>query len=324
MKKLIFLVLAVLLTLSLAACTPAAPTESTNPGTTVPETTDSATVPSNPSSVGGSVNYFSLDLSEDQENMRYIIAYPNEDGSVYVEYMGDVKKVGNLDADTFDAITAALAESGLAALNGQEVSGEGEASGTMNITYADETMLSCSFSGEIPQEFRDAYAVMDDFFATLTASIPEYVPQPFVDGEVEQTLLAELNGIISGAGIANPDSYVISAVAKDEYFAYSLGLGSDTGVADAALCAPMMMTTAYSLAVVKLEEGADANAVCADFAANVDWQKWVCVMPSDALVATKDNMVLCLVADGDLYTQTSSGIENAGWTVVETLENPAV
>ena len=101
----------------------------------------------------------------------------------------------------------------------------------------------------------------------------------------------------------------------------TLGLSTDTGIADAAQCAPMMMTTAYSLSVVTLEEGADAEAVCADFAANVDWQKWVCVMPTNALVAVKDNMVLCLVADGDLYTMTAAGIESAGWTVVETLEN---
>ena len=83
----------------------------------------------------------------------------------------------------------------------------------------------------------------------------------------------------------------------------------------------MMMTTAYSLSIVKLEEGADADAVCADFAANVDWQKWVCVMPTNALVAVKDNMVLCLVAAGELYAMTASGIESTGWTVVETLEN---
>ena len=48
---------------------------------------------------------------------------------------------------------------------------------------------------------------------------------------------------------------------------------------------------------------------------------WVCVMPSNALVAVKDNMVLCLVAADELYAMTASGIESTGWTVVETLEN---
>ena len=59
-----------------------------------------------------------------------------------------------------------------------------------------------------------------------------------------------------------------------------------------------------------------------DFAANVDWMKWVCVMPNNAMVAVKDDLVLCLVAEGQLYSLTAIGIEAAGWTVVETLENP--
>ena len=44
-------------------------------------------------------------------------------------------------------------------------------------------------------------------------------------------------------------------------------------------------------------------------------------MPTNALVAVKDNMVLCLVAADELYAMTAAGIESTGWTVVETLEN---
>lgn len=314
MKKLTALVLAVLMTLSLAACT-SAPAETTAPATTAPATVPTYAAAENP------VTFFSISLGENFEDIRSITVFSNEDGTAHVEYVGDVKKIGEMDMNIFDGITAALNESGLTALNGQENYAEGEANGSMYIEMADGSMLVAGFNGEIPQEYRDGYAKMDAFFAQLTASIPEYVPQPMVLGEVEQTLLDELMGIISGSGMANPDAFTISAVAKDEYFAYTLGLSADTGIADAAQCAPMMMTTAYSLSVVKLEEGADAEAVCADFAANVDWQKWVCVMPTNALVATKDNMVLCLVADGDLYTMTAAGIESTGWTVVETLEN---
>ena len=38
--------------------------------------------------------------------------------------------------------------------------------------------------------------------------------------------------------------------------------------------------------------------------------------------AVKDDLVLCLVAEGQLYSLTAIGIENAGWTVVETMEKP--
>ncbi len=317
MKRLISLMLSILMVLSLAACgaAPAATTEPTQ--TTAPETLPVYPVSNNP------VTFLSMTIGEDYDNIRYLTAFLNEDGTVHIEYECDTKKVGTVDASTLHAITAVLAESGLSELNGQENYLEGEANGSMYITFDDESYLSAGFSGEIPQAYTDGYSQLEALFIQLTTSLPEYVPQPMVMGEVAEPLLTELLTILNGSGMANPDTFTIMPVLKeDEYFAYTLGLSADTGIAAAAQCAPMMMTTAYSLSVTELEEDADIDAVCADFAANVDWQKWVCVMPSNALVAVKDNMALCLVADGALYAQTVSGIEASGWTVVETMENP--
>jgi len=84
----------------------------------------------------------------------------------------------------------------------------------------------------------------------------------------------------------------------------------------------MMMTTAYSLVIVTLEDAANAETVCSNFESQLDWLKWVCVAPSDALIAQKDNMVLCLMAYDDLYVQTANGIEAAGWSTMKTLNNP--
>lgn len=313
MKRLTALMLAVLLVLSLAACTPS--------GKAPAETTAPAALPVY-AEVENPVSFFSMTLGEDYEKIGSLTAFLNEDGTAHVEYVGEIKKIGNLDANIFHGLSAAVEESGLAELNGQDVYADGEANGSMYITYADESMLACGFGGEIPQAYRDAYAKMDAFFRELTAQIPEYVPQPQVLGDVEEGLLAELNAIINGSGIQNPDAFSICPVVKDEFFAFSLGLSSEKGIASAALCQGMMMTTAYSLAVVRLEEGADTDAICADFAANVDWMKWVCVMPNNAMVAVKDDLVLCLVAEGQLYSLTAIGIEAAGWTVVETMENP--
>ena len=69
-------------------------------------------------------------------------------------------------------------------------------------------------------------------------------------------------------------------------------------------------------------ENVTAADVAADFEANLDWTKWVCVAPSDAMTAVKDNMVLCLMAADANYTQTAAGITAAGWTTVNTLTNP--
>lgn len=322
MKKLTCLLLAVLLVLSLAACD-TQPAETTGaPETTAPvETTVPATVPTF-EEVANPVTYFSLSFGENFDFTRYITAYPDADGQAYVEYVGEVKKVGYLPDNILHGITAALDASGLAALNGQDAWGDGEASGSMYIEFADGSMLTCGFSGPVVEAYATGYNAMDDFFAQLTASLPVYVPQPMILGEVEADLLNEMTAILNGSGIQALDSFTISQVNKDEYFAFTLGLSSDAGIASGAACAPMMMTTAYSLSIVKLEGGADASAVCADFENNLDWMKWVCVSPSDALIATKGNLVLCLLGYEDTYTQTVTGIEAAGWTTVKTLENP--
>ena len=310
MKRLIAMILAVLI---LTGCTPAGkvPAQATTPAN-MPDYAE----------VENPVTFFSMTLGEDYENIGSLTAFLNEDGTAYVEYVGEIKKVGTLDANIIHGITAAVEASGLAELNEQNVYADGEANGSMYITYEDGAMLACGFGGEVPKAYRDAYAQMGAFFRELTAQMPEYVPQPQVLGEVEESILTELTAIIGGSGIQNPDAFSISPVVKDEFFAFSLGLSSEKGIASAALCQGMMMTTAYSLAVVRLEEGADTDAVCADFAANVDWMKWVCVMPDNAMVAVKDDLVLCLVAEGQLYSLTAIGIEEAGWTVVETMENP--
>ena len=68
--------------------------------------------------------------------------------------------------------------------------------------------------------------------------------------------------------------------------------------------------------------GGDAEAVCEDFETTMDWRKWVCVVPSNAMIATKDNMVLCLMGSDQIYTLTAPSIEATGWNVYVTLGNP--
>ena len=319
MKRFIAMILAAVMVLSMAACGNQSETT-----TAAPETTTEAVVETTTAPVveGPAVTFFSMSLGENYENIKSITAFSNDDGTVHVEYVGDVKKVGEISADCWTTITAALAQTELAALNGQDAWGEGDANGSIYVDYADGTMLSVGFSGEIPASYTAGYAIMDACFADLTADLEVYVPQPMVMGEVDATLLAEMNAILTASGISALDMFAIGQVMKDEYFAYSVGLTSDAGIASAANCAPMMMTTAYSLVIVTLEDGIAAADVAADFEANLDWTKWVCVAPSDAMTAVKDNMVLCLMAADHNFSQTANGITAAGWTTVNTLTNP--
>ena len=178
------------------------------------------------------------------------------------------------------------------------------------------------YSGKIPEAYAQGYAAMDAYFQTLVADMPEYVPQPMVMGDVEPALLDAVNEILNGSGIEALDSFSISQLPLDDTFSFSAGLTSADGIVNAVSCAPMMMTTAYSLVIVTLEDASKAEAVAADFESNLDWRKWVCVAPSDALLAQKDNMILCLMAADAMFTQTQQGLEAAGWTVTKTLTNP--
>ena len=321
MKRLISLMLAALMVLSLAACGSNKPAETTTPTTTPVETTEPVTVPSY-ETVENPVTFFSVSLGENYENIRYISVFADENGDAYVEFVGDVKKVGTMDANIFNGITEALNASGLVELNGQDAWGEGEANGSMYIEFADGSMIAAGFSGEIPEAYTNGYAALEAFFTELTAGLEVYVAQPMVMGEVNELLLNEMNTILGGAGIPNLDAFIISEVAKDEYFGYTIGNEVVEGIADAATCAPMMMTSAYSLVIVTVEDGADVDGICAGFENGLDWLKWICVAPTDAMIAVKDNMILCLMAADDTYTMTAAGVEAAGWTVVNTCSNP--
>lgn len=317
----IYRLTAVLLALTLMLCACGQNTEPMeNDPSTVPATTE-ATIPTY-ETVENPVTYFSLSLGEDYENIRRMDVFANEDGTVHVEYVGDVKKVADMDANVFHGITASFRNTDLPELNGQDVYDEGKANGSMYVEFADGTMVAVGFSGNVPETFRTGFAAMDAFFAEMMTSVPVYVPQPVVMGEVDEALLNSMTEILSHSGIEALDGFTISQVEKDDYFAFTLGLSSGEGIAAGANCAPMMMTTAFSLVIVTLEEGTDAQSVCQDFEKTMDWRKWVCVAPSNAMIAQKGNQVLCIMAAGQVYEGIAQAIRQTGWTEVKTLHNP--
>lgn len=322
-KKLTALVCLILAVLMLCACTNTPEQEKTVPTTQapVPETTVPPTVPTF-EEVENPVTFFSVSMGENYENIKRMDVFANEDGTAHVEYVGEVKKVGEFDGNIFHGITAAFRESGLEKLSGQDAYNEGEANASMYVEFADGSMATVGFRGSVPETYKQGYEAMDKFFTELTAGLPVYVPQPLVMGEVDEALLAEAMEILNGSGIEALDGFTVAQITMDEYFAYTVGLTAADGITSAVNVAPMMITSAYSLVIVSLEDGAKAEAVCADFEKNMDWTKWVCVAPSSAVIAQKDSMVLCLMTYEALDAGTPQGIRQAGWTEVKTFTNP--
>lgn len=316
-KKLTALFLALLMVAGMVAC--GNTNEPTEPEATEPQQTE----PQMELTIDP-VTYFILNLQEDGKTFRQLTASPNEDGSVYVELIGDLTKKGTIEGDAITTITYNLEKSGLLDLNGQSEYGEGEAYASAYITYGEEGYLSADYAGTIPQAYIDGFQVLEDCFKELTAGLEEYVPVPQEVGLIAEGDKLAMNEILDKMNIANIDSFTMTNVEMEdaETFGYYTGLSSSAGIESGVQLAPMMMTTPYSLVIVTLTDAATASVVAADFEANIDWMKWVCVNPSNAAIAVKDNQVLCLIGGDDLYAQTITAIGEAGWEPVANLENP--
>lgn len=323
-KKLLSVLLAVVLLLTLAACGEAGVEETTAPAESVTATEPSSASGQEPVADGSRILYFSLSMGESYESIKSLTAYENEDGSIHVEYAGEEKKVGNMDAAILTDLAAAMEKSGLLELNGRSEYADGEASGSLYVCYADESFAAADFSGFIPQEFVDGYDAMDAWFRSLTADMPVYVPQAQVMGQVDAQALESVQGILNASGMEGQDGLTISDIPMDEYFTFTAGLTTDEGITNGITCTPMMNVTPYSLVIVTVESEADAKNVRADFEISLDWGKWVCVAPTNALIAQKGNMVLCLMGGDTMYAQTAAAIEGCGWTDIVTFDNPSL
>ncbi len=333
MKKIIAMLMTLSMLVACAACggkddttqTTSQAVESTEEITTTESATESELAESTAGTLDlgdSTVTYFTLTYGENYDDVNSLSAYDDYAGGVSVEYLGAERKSTTMEPSVLEGITEAVAASGLLDLNGQDVFEEGEASGTLSIEYSNGTFVTANFYGTVPQEFIDGFTAMDTHFQTMLADVPVYVPEPVIMGDVNAEALAELEAILDNAGIEPLDSIGITDIPMDEYFAFAAGLSKADGIVNGTNCASMMMTTAYSMVIVTVEDAANIPAVAEDFVNSLDWHKWVCVMPSNAMTAQKGNMVMCLIGADAMYEQSASAVEAAGWTTIQTLTNP--
>ena len=319
----------------MAGCTEVPQTGTTAPTQTVttPSTlpgTESGTepvappdsIPATEPQMNGAISFFSLSMGEDYDHIRSMTAFLYEDGTVYVEYVAQEKKAANMDTSVLYTIAQALQNSGLPAFHGQDSYEAGEANASMFIEFSGGSYLAVGYSGVIPEGFAQGYDKMEACFRDLMKDIPVYVPTPAILGDVDTGMQAVIMDILTNSHVEGLDYFYIAQPIRDDQFLSSLGLSSENGIGKAVLCGANMMTTPFSIVAVTVEEGTALDTVCADFQANLDWAKWVCVAPSDALIATKDNMALCLLAPDTLYPQMEAAILADGWTPYVTLRNP--
>lgn len=339
MKKLISLVLALSCLFVFAACVPngddpmggdgtepdpivTIPNDTENDTPENPEDSDFGVMPIPGEDAEGVIDYLLISIGEDYNSIRSLTAYPNGDGTIHVEYVGEYKKVGDFDISIESQIIAAIEESGLSALNGENVWEDGEANGSMYVSYKDGSFIGASYGGNLSDEYKKGYEKLDAFFMELVKDLPIYVPKPIIEGNIHEDDLTLINAILDYADYEYIDSYVISEVQNDEFFAFKLGLSDKGGILRGVTFAPMMITDAYSLSMVVLDGSRSVDDVCKDFENNIDWRKWVCVAPSDAMIAVKDNVVICLLGSNPVFTRTVNAIKASGFEVVKNMTNP--
>lgn len=317
MYRVFALVLVLALALSMSACGSKKPTETTGTNETTGSEETTGT-----SAETKALSYFSLSCGDTAETTVYLSAYVVDETTAFVEYRGEVRKEGNVDAATLETIAAEFAKSGLAELAGQDAYEEGEAAASMYVEYTDGTSVTVGFSGTIPETYKTGFAAMDTCFQDLTANMEEYVPQASVMGEVDADRLAAMQEILTSE-IPGLEGLAITEIPMGEDFGFSAGLSSTDGIVGGSLCSAQMMTTAYSFVIVTVEDESKIDTVRADLEENMDFGKWVCVRPTDAVIAQKGNMVLCVMGADEMFTATKAGIEAAGWENLATFKDNA-
>jgi uncharacterized lipoprotein YehR (DUF1307 family) len=314
MKKIIAMLLALVMIMSMAACG----NEDTEPTST--------------RAFEGTITRFTMSFGENADNIKSMAAYATDDGKVFVEYVGDDTKVGVIDADAFDGITKAFNKTELKTLDGTGWNSYGDPIYSMHVEFSGGETLAIAYVGEISDEYKkfvdiyiNGYDDMDNHFKKLTESMQILTPQPYLLCNLDLNIVNEMLNVFNSSGMSDLDSFVINDLGlDDEGFVSTSGLTSANGAVNAVCATPRLTSDPYSMAVVEFEGAVNAETIGADFEKNIDWKKWDGAEPTDALIATKDNMVLCLQAAGDMYSMTVNGLNAEGWTVVNEFKNPGV
>ena len=115
------------------------------------------------------------------------------------------------------------------------------------------------------------------------------------------TMTAEeiLNGLYEGAGEDELPMGLMTMPAEGEMFAYFLFVPEIEG-AEAWVSEPGVSSIAHSVAVLRLPEDADAEAVRDEIEANMDPNKWLCVTAEKAEVICHGQTILLVMSSADL------------------------
>ena len=80
------------------------------------------------------------------------------------------------------------------------------------------------------------------------------------------------------------------------------GLTSNENIDAVVVSEPMMSSQAYSFVLVKVKDGADANAVAKEMSEKVDTRKWICVEAEKLYATSADNLAVLIMSSDEWAT----------------------
>lgn len=130
----------------------------------------------------------------------------------------------------------------------------------------------------------------------LMTSRPKTNLEPITSGE---DLTALVEKVYEGLEIEMP--MVMSQmvdVADSDMVQYITGLTNTENIEYVVASEPMMTSQAYSLVLVKVKDGVNANEIAKEMNENIDNRKWLCVT-AEKVYSTSSGNVVCLVMSNE-------------------------
>ena len=101
------------------------------------------------------------------------------------------------------------------------------------------------------------------------------------------------------------------------------GLDSSENIEYVVASEPMMSSQAYSLVLVKVKDGADANAMAKTMNENIDERKWICVTAEKIYTTTSGNVICLVMSNADTAKTVYESFKTLAGSVGQEYERTA-
>ena len=85
-----------------------------------------------------------------------------------------------------------------------------------------------------------------------------------------------------------------------ETVTYETGLSSTDKIDAVVVSAPMMSSQAYSMVLVKVKDGVDADSVAKEMSENINPNKWICVSAEKIYATSSGNVAFLVMTNADM------------------------